>query len=63
MLSPTDHGVPGSNPPGVPFVHLQMGDAKAAHPKKFVSVIWIWKWEMRKSTHRGYRLLVSSCQF
>ena len=31
---PTDHGVPGSNPSGVPFVHLQMEDAKDRSPKK-----------------------------
>ena len=49
---PTDHGVPGSNPSGVPFVHLQMGDAKDRSPKKILSVIWTWKWEMRMSDHR-----------
>ena len=36
MRLPTDHGVPGSNPRGVPFVHLQMGDAKDRSPKKIV---------------------------
>ena len=30
---PTDHGVPGSNPSGAPFVHLEMGGAKECSPK------------------------------
>ena len=30
---PTDRGVPGSNPSGIPFVHLEMGDAKERSPK------------------------------
>ena len=34
-----------------------MGDAKDCSPKKNLSTIWIWKWEMRKADHPGKLVL------